>query len=701
MSKTAEEIGLIVGGLALGGIRSARVILGCSRSASEPAHSRRCSELEISATLSGIGQAIRQAPRPVATSGSVALQDGPAPRRVIYGQFQTAGVLTYASFPPSQNLATTAQYLHLVYTISGHEISSFDGVSIDGTMYNFAADIYFDGSISSTTLWQVNPNGAGTDSDFYWEHLFFEFDFGRADDYFPFPNLYAADSSWTRACVQWNCAKVHVVLRADSGWNALFASGRIPNFQFLVTGKKLIDPRVITAWQPSTGYLKYQYILDDFGNLWWQTNTSGTSGSTRPNFEHGAGPLTDGTCSWTDTGLGQVAISGGADANPQGHIVNGRLVNDAWAPGLGYGPVAVIEAPLGYLQMITTTGTGGASEPAFATTLGATTTDGTQVFTCLGRSWHAINPSNPALCVYDYLMDTDAGLGVAAAAIDVSSVIGAANLCEDTVPIIVNADSTVVYENQYSCNGMFDHSAVRGNVLQGLCGSMAGWVIPPGDFWHVFAGAFVTPTVALTDNDMRGPVKGDFRLSKRDVANGVKGKYVPAFLPTNPGGELSMTQVPGIWQSQSFPAYQANGLAGKPNYLNSEDAGQIIWQDVSLDFCTSLWLAQRLAKITLMRLRFQETLTLPCKMTAFAIEAGDTIYFNHSRWGTLGSYYQVSQCSITFDSGGGKDGVPVVGVDLTVRQVDPSIYTFQGPTSASDFGEYSPFGITGVMTGVE
>ena len=123
---------------------------------------------------------------------------------------------------------------------------------------------------------------------------------------------------------------------------------------------------------------------------------------------------------------------------------------------------------------------------------------------------------------------------------------------------------------------MFDYTSVRGNVLTSLCGSMAGWVIPPGDQWHVFAGAYITPTISLGDNDMRGPIKGDFRISKRDVANTISGKYNPRFLPANPAAAISLTQTPGTWQLQSFPDYQANGLAGKPNFLNSEDGGQII-----------------------------------------------------------------------------------------------------------------------------
>lgn len=709
MSKTVTEIGLIAGGLALAVVGGLAFYGLLSFGIGASTFSMMLG-VGVSTTLSGVGLALRQNPAPVSGLGSVAFDSGTSPRRVIYGQFQAAGALTYASFPPSQNLATTTQLLHLVYTLAAHEISSFDGVAIDGTMLNFGTDIVWD---AADGYWHLNPeNYAGTSpplNDFYWQHILFEFDFGRNQSLQPFPQLAAADPSWTSACIQQGCAKVHVVLRADSGWTAVFPSGQIPNIQFLVTGKKLIDPRVTIAWLPSQGYLPYQYIVDNGGRIWYQTNT-GTSGSVRPNFEGASSfptTLTDNTASWTTYGFFLVADAENCtDTVPQGHLFNSRLVNDAWSPNNISPQYFIIEAPLGYLQMQTSaSGTSGTSEPNWgggsALGHGVTTTDNTVTWTCLGRSPHAINPANSALCVNDYLQDTDAGLAATAASVDTASVIAAANVCEEPVVIIWNADNTLVYEFLYTCNGMFDYSSVRGNVLTSLCKSMAGWVIPPGDMWHVFAGAYVTPAISLTDADMRGPIKGDFRLSKREVANSIKGKYVPSFLPTNPAATLSLTQVPPTWHAQSFPPYQANGLAGKPNYLNTEDGGQVIWQDVQFDFTTSLWTAQRLAKIELMRLRFQETLVLPCKLTALDLEAGDPFYFTHSRWGIASGVYQISQCSITFDSSGGKDAAPVVGVDLTVRQVDPSIYSFTAPSSSTNYGEYSSFGVTGVMSGTE
>jgi len=707
MSKTIAEVALIVGGIALamaGGPVGLLVLQG------NLAVMHAMIGIGITTALSGVGLALRQTPKPVGTASSVSFTQGPSPRRVLYGQFQTAGVLTYASFPPSENQSTSEERLHLVYTLTGHEISSFDAVCINGSTYNFGTDLIWNG-----TYWVIKPGDSSTLSDFYWLSMEMTFDAGRAADGLQaFPELGAVDSTWTSAFMQRGCAKVHVVLSYSIGWPYIFQNGAIPNIQFLVTGKKLADPRVITAWQPSTVYPEYSYVVDNYGVPWFQqASGSPTSGSTRPNFEGNDSPaetLADGGCTWYSVGTALSYFLTGSFPNIPPNFYSptsggaGVLLNDTWSPGSTFGSGAlqtIIEAPTGYLQLLTTNGATGSLHPTFSTTVGATTGDGSAVWTCMGRSPHAINPSNPALVVYDYLQDSDAGLGAAAATIDSASVMAAANVCEEQELIIWNEDNSVVYENLYSCNGTFDHSSVRGDVLTSLCGSMAGWAVPPGDYWHVFAGAYATPTVALTDDDMRAGIRGDFRISRRDVANSIRGRYVPSFLPTNPGAALSLTQVPATWQPQSFPAYQANGLDGKPDYLNTEDSGQIIWQELQLDFTTSLWTAQRLAKITLMRLRFQETLTLPCKMTAFQIEGGDTFYFTHPRWNMNGGIFQASQCSISLESVGGREQAPVLGIDIVARQVAPSIYSFTPPSSATNFGEYSPFGITGVMVGVE
>jgi hypothetical protein len=698
VSKTITEIGIIVGGAAI-------AIAGALIPGAQPFIG-----VGISVMLAGIGMALRTVPKRVGSANVLAVSSGPGPRRVLYGQFQCAGLLTYSSFPPGANLLTggnpNTQYLQLVYTLTGHEIESFDAVSVDGVVYSLGAAGHCDLEWETTGpgyMWHLNPSNSGSRNDFYWEHMFFEFDFGRNSSAQPFPNLAGIDPAWTSACIQQNCAKVHVILQYDPGYPNVYSNGEIPNIQFLITGKKLIDPRIVTAWQPSNSYLQYQYIVDNLGNLWIQTAGSGTSGATRPNFEGSIGTppvtLSDGGASWTYYGFTLAGAFTCTSAAPQGNIYGGRLVNDAWLNTNTFAEYQVIEAPIGYLQMQTSaSGTTGAAEPAWSTTLGGATTDGTTTWTCLGRSPHAINPSNPALVVNDYLQNTDWGLAAVASTVDESSVIAAANVCEEQALIVYCADGGKTYENLYACDGLFDQSSVRGDVLSALVGSMAGWVIPPGDLWHVFAGSYITPTISLGDNDLRSALKGDFRISRRDAANGIKGTFTPGYLATNPALQISLTNVSPLWQACSFPAYQANGDAGKPNYI-LEDGGQIIWQDLHLEFTKSLWMAQRLAKITLMRLRFQQTLTLQCKLTAFQLEAGDTLYFTHERWGITSQSFEILQCSLVLDDSN-KDA-PALAVDIVARETSASVYNFQPPTSASNYGEYSPYGITGVMVGTE
>jgi hypothetical protein len=249
-----------------------------------------------------------------------------------------------------------------------------------------------------------------------------------------------------------------------------------------------------------------------------------------------------------------------------------------------------------------------------------------------------------------------------------------------------------VEEDLYSCNGVFDQSAARGDVLKSLIGSMAGTVIPPGDLWHMFAGAYNPPTAVLTDEDLRDSIKGDFRVSRRDICNGVKGTFIPSYLPTN------QTQAqPAAWRWTDFPPYQGNGLLGHPNYI-AEDGGAIIWKEARFGFTTSIWAVQRLAKIVLQLLRFQISLHLPCKLTAFPIQAGDTITFIHARWAALASppptTFFVTQSTIVVEN---VDGVPVLAVDLVLRQHDPAIYEFAAPSSPTNQGEYSAYGTLGTM----
>jgi hypothetical protein len=246
-------------------------------------------------------------------------------------------------------------------------------------------------------------------------------------------------------------------------------------------------------------------------------------------------------------------------------------------------------------------------------------------------------------------------------------------------------------ERSFACNGCFESSSAYGDVLKSLALSMAGFVVPPGDCWRIYAGSYVPPEITLEDGDCRGSIKGDFRLSARDTCNGVKGQFIPAFLPINPLGPLASSPASPAWKKTDFPPVQ------RANYI-AEDGGVILWKDIQLDFTISLWMAQRIARIILERLRRQVTISLPAKLTGLAALAADTINFIHTRWNNLSppvpTVFQISHTALRMESQ--EDGVPVFGVDLVLRQTDAAVYEFAPPTSPTEFGDYSPYGATGI-----
>ena len=383
------------------------------------------------------------------------------------------------------------------------------------------------------------------------------------------------------------------------------------------------------------------------------------------------------------------------------------LIADAWQ-AVGYQKNQVIEAPIGWLQMAQSTFAPGNLRPLFPTVIGATCSDGTGSWICIGRSKYATcipdedgtqnqgGISNPALVVADYLQTSrqQFGLGVTLDADALSSVVAAANICDEPVAIEVFADATTLYERRYACNGCFESSSAYGDVLKSLALSMAGFVVPPGDTWRVYAGSYVAPTLTLTDGDARAGIKADFRLSARDTCNTVTGQFIAGFLPINPNGPLNASPANPAWKKTDFPPVQV------ASYVTED--GIILPKDLQLDFTISLWMAQRIARIVLERLRRQITITLPAKISALQCQAGDTLTFLHPNWEStsppMPTVFQIASLSLRLESGQG-GAAPSIGVDLVLRQTDANVYVFAPPTSPTNFGDYSPYGQTGIGAG--
>lgn len=325
---------------------------------------------------------------------------------------------------------------------------------------------------------------------------------------------------------------------------------------------------------------------------------------------------------------------------------------------------------------------------------------------------------NPAICLRDYLTNTEYGMRASSDEIDDDSFIAAANICDESVGIATSINTTAevydgirlitvaditgivpglavagtgipdgalvesvdagastvtitadptadgtdvvlsfgVAERRYTINGAFETDAQPATVIEYILATMAGSLVYVGGKWRVKAGAYETPTVTLDEDDLRGAITIQTRDSIKDTCNGVKGTFA------NPVENYQLTDFAGVQNS---------------TYV-TEDNGEL-WRDVTQPFVTSHSQAQRLAKIELEKARRDTTITMQCKLTALKVQAGDTVAVTNARMGWTAKPFLVT--NFTF----GIDDDLIVGCDLTLRETDATIFDFDYETEEQPY----------------
>ena len=238
---------------------------------------------------------------------------------------------------------------------------------------------------------------------------------------------------------------------------------------------------------------------------------------------------------------------------------------------------------------------------------------------------------NPALCAYDYLRDTKYGLGETVANILTASVITAKGVCNQTVDL---ADDTT--QARYTTNGVVDTAnSIKSNIEQ-MLGSMIGRLVYSGGQFEIHAGAYVAPAFTVDESVAVGEITVQTKQSRRSAYNGVKG----VFLSEDDNYILA-----------DYPAQLSTSYAtadGDPIYL-----------DMALPFTTNNIRAQRIAKLALFRSRQQESITIPCNLSALRFKVGENINVTNTRLGYSNKIFEVVGYSMAFSS----DGQIVVNVD--------------------------------------
>lgn len=226
---------------------------------------------------------------------------------------------------------------------------------------------------------------------------------------------------------------------------------------------------------------------------------------------------------------------------------------------------------------------------------------------------------NAALCIRDYLINDDYGMGVAATEIDDSAFGSAADVCDEQVPL--SGGGT---ESRYAVNGVVDTKVTpRENIAQMLT-AMSGKLVYSGGLFKLFPGEYRTPSITLDEDDLIAPITITTKNSQRENFNRIKGTF------SSPAD---------LFQPVEYPAVESTTYQAIDGFTST------FVHD--LPFTTSSATAQRLAKLQLNKTRQELTITMPCKLTALNVAPGDFIQVNNSRLNFTNKVFEVVSTDIS------------------------------------------------------
>lgn len=197
---------------------------------------------------------------------------------------------------------------------------------------------------------------------------------------------------------------------------------------------------------------------------------------------------------------------------------------------------------------------------------------------------------------------------------------------------------------RYVADGTVDTSKRPLDILRDMLSAGAGTITYPTGAFRLHAGAYDTPVITLTADDLRGPVELTTRVPRRDLFNAVRGTYA------DPGN---------FWQPADFPQ------VGNATYA-AQDGGDVIERDLELPYTISATRAQRIAKIHLEKSRQGMIVSLPCNLRqAVRLAMWDTVLLTLPALGFAAKVFRVVKFTFAADG---------LGVDLMLREESAASY---------------------------
>lgn len=252
--------------------------------------------------------------------------------------------------------------------------------------------------------------------------------------------------------------------------------------------------------------------------------------------------------------------------------------------------------------------------------------------------------NNAALVIADFLMNTKFGLGVPIAQIDLDRLSDAADVCDEDVDLASGAT-----QKRYTIDLTFDTDETKKSILEKMSTAIGGYITFVGGKWKIWPAAYETPTLTLTEDDLRGPVRIKTAMSRKDNFNAVRGTY--------PDGDKK-------WDITDFPPV-VNA------FYVSQDNGEQVFTEMRFACTTSAAACQRLAKIELERARQPIELTATFGLRAFNLEVPNTVMLTMERYGWESKVFEVVEMEETLAQG--KDA-PELQVSMQLRETASGVF---------------------------
>jgi hypothetical protein len=243
----------------------------------------------------------------------------------------------------------------------------------------------------------------------------------------------------------------------------------------------------------------------------------------------------------------------------------------------------------------------------------------------LGVSTHRLADSttwqwsdNPALCLANYIIDDEFGMGVPSSAIDWSAVHVAADYADALVSI---PDSQT--QKRFTCNGVLYGTDSHAQNINKILSSMNGSLVYSSGKYVMQAGQYIAPEsdAILTDDDLTGPINITVANTRDSRFNTIKGTH---FNPLD------------LHKKVAFPEVQLTDIA-------TRDAGEVLYKEVELPMTNDVYMCQRLTYQMINRSNDQMLIEFPCNLKALRYTVGDRVKI------TLDKFAGSDQDSISFN----------------------------------------------------